>query len=79
MKIGTKVLIKFSDSNVIHGWMPDDCSQDDVAHCQIVGILQAEDDTKVIVVLGDSNYNSVLEKIIIPKGCIESIRELRIK
>ncbi len=73
------VLIAWNDSNVIHGWMPKDCNNDNVAHCRTVGILQAEDDKKVTVALGESDCGSVFEKLTIPRGCIVSMRELRVK
>lgn len=73
------VLIKWNDSNVVHGWRLNDCKRDDVAHCQTVGILITEDDTKVVVALGDSDCGSIMETITIPKGCITLIKELRIK
>ena len=73
------VLVEWLDSNVVHGWRPDDCKEDNMAHCRTVGILKAEDEMKITVVLGDSDCGSVLESITIPKGCVTQIRELRIK
>ena len=71
------VLVEWEDSNVIHGWRPDDCRGDDIAHCRTVGILKAEGDISVTVALGDSDCGSVLETITIPRGCIKSIKKLR--
>jgi len=73
------VLAEWLDSNVTHGWRPDDCNGDTIAHCRTVGILKAEDETKITVALGDSDGGSVMETITIPRGCITSIRKLRIR
>ena len=73
------VLIKWEDSNVTHGWILKDTNNNNVAHCQTVGILQAEDENKVTIAMGESDCGSVLEKITIPKGCIKSIRQLRVR
>ena len=79
MRKNKMVLVEWTDSNVVHGWSPSDCLGDDMAHCQTVGILLAEDETKITLVLGKSDSHSVLERITIPKGCITTIKELRIK
>ena len=73
------VLINWVDSNVTHGWRVDDCSGSNIAHCRTVGLLKAENEKEVTVALGDSDCGSVLETITIPRGCITSIRKLRIK
>ena len=73
------VLIEWEDSNVIHGWHPDTDCPNEIAHCRTVGIVQFEDDTKITLSMGDSNYGSILEPITIPKGCITKIKELRVK
>jgi len=79
MKKGKLVLVEWNDSNVTHGWRPDDKSLEDVAHCRVVGILKGEDETKIEVALGDSDCGSKLETITIPKTDIIRIRELRIR
>lgn len=73
------VLVEWQDSNVMHGWMHNECASEGVAHCRIVGILQSEDDTKVVVAFGDSDSSMVLETVTIPKACVTRIRELRVK
>ena len=74
------VLVEWLDSNVTHGWRVEDTVNiDDVAHCRTVGILKAEDETKVTLALGDSDCGSVMETITIPKGCITSIKKLRVR
>ncbi len=73
------VLVEWQDSNVMHGWMHNECANEGIAHCRIVGILQSEDADKVVVAFGDSDYGMVLETVTIPKACIIRIRELRVK
>ena len=71
------ILIEWEDSNVIHGWRPNDCSKDDIAHCRTVGIVKAEDKKKITIALGESDCGSVLETITIPKSCITSIKGVK--
>jgi len=78
-KSGKLILIEWNDSNVLHGWRLNDIGGDDVAHCRTVGILQGEDEAKITVAFGDSDCESVMETITIPRGCITAIKELRIK
>lgn len=73
------VLVLWNDSSVEHGWRVDDCANDKVAHCRTVGILKAEDETKITVALGDSDCGSVMETITIPQGCITAIIKLRVR
>jgi len=73
------VLISWLDSNVTHGWDLKDDVVNDVAHCETAGIVYAEDEDKITVVLAESDCDSTLERLTIPKGCIKSIRELRVR
>ena len=79
MKALKVILVEWDDSNVTHGWRLDDAGGDVVAHCRTVGILKAEDDKKITLAFGDSDCGSVLETITIPKGCITSMRKLRVR
>jgi len=79
MKLNSFVLVNWLDSNVMHGWRPDDVENDNVAHCRTVGILKHQDREKIVVAFGDSDCGSVLETITIPNGCITSIRKLRVR
>jgi len=73
-----KVLVEWVDSNIQHGWQSDinDC---DVALTEELGYLIQEDDDKIIVARGYSQYGFYNSPMAIPKGCIRSIKELRCK
>ena len=73
------VLIEWEDSNVAHGWIPKDIQDDALAHCKTVGFVVAEDDKKITVTLGESNYNNTMERLTIAKSSITSIKEMRVK
>lgn len=72
------VMVKWVDSNICHGWHGDanDC---DVARSDDVGYLVNEDDEKIILSRGVSQYGLLNSPMAIPKGCIISIKELRVK
>ena len=73
------VLVEWDDSNVTHGWLPDDAPTTEPAHCRTVGILINEGEEGMVIALAESNCGSVLETIAIPLGCVKSMRELRVK
>ena len=73
------VLVEWRESNVTHGWRHTDDGLDRLAHCRTVGIVQFEDDTQITLAMGDSDSGAVLETIVIPRGCIDSIKFLRRK
>ncbi len=73
------MLVKWADSNVMHGWVHDDCKEGCLAHCETLGFLKDDDDEKVTVAMSISEFGSMLEQITIPRGCITSIKELRVK
>lgn len=74
------VLIEWVDSNILHGWITiEDAKRANIALSQSVGFLLWEDNEKVIIVFSKSDSDSVLEVKAIPRGCIKSIKELRVK
>ncbi len=74
------VLVEWNDSKINYdNWRPDDCSEDNVAHCRTVGILKAEDTEKITIASSDSDSGFVSVTITIPKGCITKIKELRVR
>ena len=74
------VLIEWLDSNIMHGWRTEEEVKEDIlAHCKTIGFLIAQNDKCITLTMGISDFGSVLESITIPKGCIKSMRELRLK
>uniref|UniRef100_A0A6M3JJJ6 Putative structural protein n=1 Tax=viral metagenome TaxID=1070528 RepID=A0A6M3JJJ6_9ZZZZ len=72
------VKVKWVDSNIIHGWQSniDDC---DVALSDEVGFLVKENEETIILARGVSQYGLLNSPMAIPKGCIKSIKEMRLK
>ena len=73
------VIVWWNDSKVTQDWRPDTCTEDDVARCRTVGILKAEDKTKMTIALSDSYNGSVMATSTIQRGCITKIKEWRAK
>ncbi len=74
-----KVLVEWVDTGVIHGWLPQESNGNCIAHCESVGFLVKENDEGITICFGRSDQGLVMEKKTIPKGCIKSIKELRLK
>ncbi len=72
------VLIEWEDSNVTHGWIPREC-EDILAKCQSVGFVVTEDKHKITITLGESEFDTTMERLTIPRACIKSIKEMRIR
>lgn len=74
------VQVVWEDSNIAHGWASEEeVSNDGVVMCESVGYLYSEDDKRIIIVMGFSEYGLYIERKAIPRGCIKTIKELRIK
>ena len=80
MKRNRMVLIIWVDSNIVHGWIsPGEASSHHVAEAQSVGFFVKEDDKEIVIAMGESETGLLIECKAIPKGCIKSVKELRIK
>jgi hypothetical protein len=72
------VEIEWVDANILHGWQAsfEDC---DLAESKESGYLVHEDKEKIIIARGYSKHGLYNSPMSIPKGCIKSIKELRLK
>jgi len=73
------ILVKFVDSNIQHGWEHPESTQDNLAYAQAIGWVKSEDEEQITLTMAISDFGLIFEKLTIPKGCIKSIKELRLK
>jgi hypothetical protein len=73
-----KVIVNWLDSNTLHGWQYGEYPVE-LAQCETIGFMVEEDDERLVIAQTVSNYGAHMGITIIAKGCIKSIRELRIK
>ena len=74
-----KVIVEWVDSNELHGWQMEGEVSCGLAMCESVGCIKSEDNDKLILIQTTSNYGAHMGVLAIPKGCIKSIKELRVK
>ncbi len=79
MKRIRMVLIDWVDTGVVHGWQNQDEIVNGIAHCQSLGFLTAENEESITIVFGISDQGLIMERKTIPRGCIKSVKELRVK
>ncbi len=79
MKRNKILLIDWVDTAVVHGWQCGDEIKDDLAHCQSAGFQIKENEESVTIAFGISDQGLIMERKTIPRGCIKSIKELRVK
>ncbi len=73
------VLIEWDDTSVIHGWFSPTDISGGIAHCQSVGFWVKEDEESITISFAVSDQDLVMEKKTIARGCIKSIKEMRVK
>lgn len=64
---------------MIHGWRPAGDNQDEIAGCETVGFLIADDNKKVVLAMSKSTDGNILETISIPRKSIVGIKQLRVR
>jgi len=75
-----RVEVIWQDANEMHGWaVGEEVRLDGLPTVTSVGFLFLEDDDKIILVSSQSSFGAYIGRLSIPKGCVKSIRELRIK
>ena len=70
--------VSWYDSNVLHGWQYGEYPAE-LALCTSIGFLKEETDTKMVLLQTISEYGAELGATVIAKGCIKSVKEMRVK
>ena len=73
------VLIDWEDSNFEHGWLSIDQVTGILITTESVGFIIFEDETRISIAQNKSGIDTFMGIITIPKSCIKSIRQLRVK
>lgn len=73
-----RVEVRWKDSNALHGWQYGEYKAD-LAPCETLGYITEETEDKLVLAQTISEYGAHMNILIIAKGCIESIKELRVK
>ncbi len=73
-----KVIVEWFDSNVLHGWQYGEYDAE-LALCETLGFIIEETDSKLVLAQTVSGYGAHMGVTVIAKGCIKSVREMRVK
>jgi hypothetical protein len=73
------VLIDWEDANFEHGWLSTNELQGILIPTQTLGFTVAEDSYKISVAQNKSTIDTFMGIMTIPKSCIMSIREMRVR
>ncbi len=73
-----KVIVCWNDSNFLHGWQYGEYSAE-LAPCETLGFIIEETEEKLVIAQTISKFGAHMGIIVIDKGCIRSIKELRMK
>lgn len=73
------IKVEWVDSNITHGWQPEGVFEGAWALCESVGYLYEETSELISLAMGRSDHKSILETLTLPKACIKSIKEMRVK
>ena len=72
-------LIEWSDSCAEHGWQSENDVSNVPATCWTVGFIVRDGLHGLTVAPTVSNQGLTLDPLTIPKGCIQSIKQLRVR
>lgn len=74
------VQIIWNDANEMHGWgVEEEIKLDKLPVVETIGYLFSQDDEQLVIVSSQSDYGAYLGRLAIPKGCVKTIKELRVK
>lgn len=73
-----KIVAKWWDSNILHDWQVGEYKAE-LALCETMGYIVEETGEKLVLAQTISAFGAHMGVIIIAKGCIKSIKELRVK
>ena len=73
------VLVEWADSNFEHGWLSVDQVSGILITTVSVGFVVLEDDDSISIAQNKSEINTFMGVMTIPKSCIMSIKEMRVR
>ena len=73
------VQVEWEDSNFEHGWLSVNELKGILIPTKSLGFVVFEDDYKISIAQNKSEINTFMGIMTIPKSCITSIREMRVR